>query len=61
MVEYSQDETFAGEAPVISACSDIDTVAAAPPNGLGVWFTAEARDSDSTTIECRGNGSCAPQ
>ncbi len=60
LVRFNQEEGFAGEAPTISACADIDT-ADAPPDGDNVWFTAEARDSDSTTIECLGSGSCAPQ
>lgn len=60
-VRYSQEEGFASEAPTISACAGIDTADTAPPTGAGVWFTAEARDSDSTIIECLGSGSCAPQ
>ncbi len=61
LVRYSQEEGFAGESPTISACADIETADTGPPSDGSVWFTAEARDSDSTTIDCLGSGSCAPR
>jgi type IV pilus assembly protein PilA len=61
LIEYSQDPDDLS-AEVLGSCNSIGVPTEAPTDGDGPvdkWVTATAEDSDATTINCDGSGTCS--